>query len=171
MGYCEVRNRVDVEGDMETLARWRSVMEGRAASLERVPSAATAGGRPDFIDARSHDVRRALRARERLRTLGLARDGTLHAAVLEFVYVTSGVEWRRRVDPLGDGRGVAEQVGLRFAPPEVVAGWSAMPRRGLRRTLPTRFGRELLDAAIDAYVALVRAEIDVARGAPTEVPA
>lgn len=150
--------RVDVERDLELLARWGPVLEGRAASLDPRARTLHTEGRADFIDEQHLSLHRALQVDARLRRLRASADGELHVAVLRFVYVEGGPEWRKRVDPRADGQGLAAAVGRRFAPPEVVSAWERHSARSLRRTLPAKYGAPLLQRAIDAYTELARSE-------------
>jgi hypothetical protein len=146
-----------VEQQLELLARWIPVIEGRAASLERAARSATvSNGRGDFVDEKHHELQRALVISDRLRRLRLLPHGERHVVVLEFVFLVSGAEWRRRSDPRLDGGGVAEAVGRRFANPAVVTRWDAHSQRSLRRALPRKYGQELLEAAIAAYEQVFR---------------
>lgn len=145
-----------VERDLELLARWLPVIEGRAASLEPVTrGGAVDKGRGDLIDDRHCDLRRALVIHGRLCRLRALPEGELHLAVLRFVFLESGEVWRRRADPLLDGGGIAEVVGRRFAEPVVAARWATLPQRALRRALPRKYGQGLLDAATEAYARAV----------------
>ena len=145
-----------VERDMDLLARWRSFIEGRAAPLERVvQSGRVDRGRGEFVDERHHDLRRALIVHGRLNRVRALPQGERHLVVLQFAFLESGAEWRRRVDPRLDGDGVAEAVGRRFADPAVAARWAAHPQRSLRKALPRKYGRALLDEAIEAYAVCV----------------
>jgi len=156
MGVQAVARWAVVERDMDLLARWLPVIQGRAAPLERVArSGCLDRGRGEFVDERSHELRRALAVHERLVRVRALPEGERHLVVLRYVFLESGAEWRCRVDPRLDGGGVAEAVGRRFAEPAVGARWAALPQRSLRKALPRKYGEALLDEAIEAYAVCV----------------
>ncbi len=170
MGVHSLARWSMVERDMDLLARWRPHLEGHAAQLERAArSGRVDKGRGDFVDDRHHELRRALAVHARLCRLRQLPGGERHVVVLQFVFLESGAEWRRRADPRLDGGGIAEAVGRRFAEPSVAARWAGLPQRALRMALPRKYGRDLLDAATEAY-AQCHAEGDAASLRDREAP-
>lgn len=156
MGVQAMARWAMVERDMDLLARWLPVIDGRAAPLERVAqSGRVEQGRGEFVDERNHELRRALAVHGRLGRVRALPEGERHLVVLRYVFLESGAEWRSRVDPRLDGGGVAEAVGRRFADPAVAARWAAHPQRSLRKALPRKYGEALLDEAIEAYAVCV----------------
>lgn len=156
---------LDLEGDMEALARWLPVLFGRAVNYD-----AQGGGTPlhgqrnDHIDAHHRDrrggLRVALQTLARLEAL-VAAEQDRHARVLWFAFGQCGPELVLR-----HKGGRADLVAEHFATKEQKARWESRKSRVLRGVGPARYGQELLRGAVAAYVSAVRGTLRPTPSAP-----
>ena len=137
--------------DLDCLARWLPVIEGRA--LELRPPHETTGprhdGRPDGIDERDRELRRAIEVLERLEAVAAGPEGARHVVVLAYCYLWMGPEERRTWE-LKFG-GLDARVGLVFAPQRQRMAWPLNPAHTIGTAAAARAGAELREAAVAAY--------------------
>lgn len=142
---------VDLEGDLECLARWLPTIYGRAVSYDAQGGGSPRHGeRPDAVDARHRDLRRALATLTRLDALERAAQKR-HVRVLWFAYVLTGPELARR-----HKGGLPDLVGRQFASAEQRAHWKHHKTRVVKSVGPERYGLRLLNGAHAAYVSAMR---------------
>jgi hypothetical protein len=139
--------------DLERLARWLPVLEGRALEVRPPHGAVSArhDGRPDAIDAHDHDLRRAIAALERLEALAAGADGGRHVLVLAYCYLWLGPQ-ERHVWAVQFG-GLDARIGLVFATRAQRMAWLLNPARTMGTMAAARWGTELREAAEQAYAA------------------
>lgn len=125
-------------GDMEDLARWLSVLLGRAAGLEPATRGARRDGRPDHVDEHHDGLARASAVLARLGALYAAGDDGRTA-----VLVLWGAHVRGDLDD--------EAIGLLFAEPAVRRAWLASDKHGVRRGLPRVEGAQLAETCRQLY--------------------
>lgn len=125
--------------DLEQLARWLPVIEGRAMSIEPQVRGSARDGRSDAVDERHHELQRAIAAHRYLETLP-----ERSREVLRYAYVRLGPEARLKDELLHD------KVGWAFVTKTQKAKWLLLPK-ALKREAPRKHGRELLIAACAAW--------------------
>jgi hypothetical protein len=158
--------------DMHLLARWRRVMLGHASDPcpQVVGDGNTGGGmahamngRPDHVDDRNHELRRAISADARLTEMRAhGGEGVRYASVVWEAYGHRGDELNMR-------ESCAKAIAIAFAIPEAseMRGGQRVVTRAseLRRwrdadtkredlggdVLLIAFGNDLIGAAVDAY--------------------
>jgi hypothetical protein len=143
--------------EMTLLARWRRVMLGHASDPcpQVVGDGNTGGGmahamngRPDHIDERNHELRRALAADERLTAMrARSGEGVRYASVVWAAFGHRGEELNMR-------ESCAKAMATEFAKAGELKRWreADAKRDDLGGdVLLIAFGNDLLGAAIDAY--------------------
>lgn len=125
--------------DLEQLARWLPVIEGRAMNPEPQVRGSARDGRSDAVDDHHHALQRAIAAQRRLRAMPQAV-----YSVLLFAYVTCGPELRARLSDW------YFEIGLASVSVEQRAKWAKLPK-ALAKQVPRLRGEKLLIAACAAW--------------------
>lgn len=142
---------VDVQGDLDALARWLPAIVGRAVAYGGAGGGAPRHGeRPDAIDEHHRGLRRALATLSRLDALERAGHHR-HVRVLWVAYVLCGP-----VFALQHAGGLEDFIATRFASREQLAHWKAHKSRSVRELQIERYGARLLTGAAGAYESAVR---------------
>lgn len=139
--------------DLEHLARWLPVIEGRALVVapRRADLAPRHDGRADSIDANDHALRRALEVLNRLEVLAASVEGPRHLLVLAYCYL-----WMGEVERAAWGAkfgGLDARIGMVFAAHRQRMAWLLNPAHTMGTMAAARSGAELREAAERAYAA------------------
>lgn len=156
---------VDVQGDLDALARWLPTIVGRAVAYGGVGGGAPRHGeRPDAVDEHHRSLRRALGTLSRLDALERAGQHR-HVRVLWVAYVLCGP-----VFALQHSGGLEDFVAHRFASREQLAHWKAHKSRSVRELQIARYGARLLAGAATAYTSAARGTLAPPRRTPEAPP-
>ncbi len=152
----------NARADMAALARWRPHIDGRGVGISPIVGDGNKGGtspnalagRPDYVDERNQDLRKALDAEARLTAMRASGEpeGKRYADVVWFAYGKRGTD-------LNEREGAGASITVAFALPGEFKRWREV--QDLTDVAATiAFGNLLLGAAQMAY------ERDECRGIP-----
>jgi hypothetical protein len=141
----------DARRDLELLAGWLPVLEGRALDLRprRDGGAGRLEGRDDRIDARTASLRAALAALARLEAVAAAYATASHTLVLAYAYLVTGPAERAQWD--GRYGGFDARLAMVLTTTSQRRAWLLNPAHSMATEAARSTGAALRTAAEAAY--------------------